>query len=562
MSFPVEWGSETRPKGGAFSGLGVFASHLNGLLGRLCFVAGVLLFEFVMRLGLLHQRGHAALLIVFGAAVVYLRLAHPFLKSQTEVLPFSLPLFFAHLVCLALYFAGFYSGSIYALTHGGTIALQAAHYASLTAPVVFLALASVPFSVCIPTLRATTPAWICSLLAAGILALLRSVMGAPLGLLRTITIDAVGLVLHSILPGVTVDGRACVINAPNFSVSVGMGCSGWEGVGLVLVFGGCWLFYFRSEIRLFRASLLVLVALVCAGLLNVVRICALMLIGNFISSDVAVNGFHSTAGWILFLGVALALAASCQNLSWVRKPTIAAHADLPPASRHLDAGSPALQARFVPRATESPLAPAYLLPFLFVLGSAFISRAASGLFDWLYPLRFFAGAFAIWYFRAELKRLKWRFGWGAAFAGISVFLIWIAPAAWSHTHTSSPLGQALGTLPISLRIGWIFFRVLTAVTVVPIAEELAFRGYLARRIVCREFDFVSFTSLTIPAVLFSSLAFGLMHGSRWIAGTLAGLAFATLLRKSGRMGDAVAAHAVSNLLLAVWVLIMGDWAQW
>jgi membrane protease YdiL (CAAX protease family) len=45
-------------------------------------------------------------------------------------------------------------------------------------------------------------------------------------------------------------------------------------------------------------------------------------------------------------------------------------------------------------------------------------------------------------------------------------------------------------------------------------------------------------------------------------GTLAGLAFAAALRWRGRMGDAVVAHAVSNLLLAAWVLGFGDWAQW
>jgi hypothetical protein len=35
-----------------------------------------------------------------------------------------------------------------------------------------------------------------------------------------------------------------------------------------------------------------------------------------------------------------------------------------------------------------------------------------------------------------------------------------------------------------------------------------------------------------------------------------------LLRHRGRMGDAVVAHAVSNLLLAVWVLTRGDWGLW
>ena len=54
----------------------------------------------------------------------------------------------------------------------------------------------------------------------------------------------------------------------------------------------------------------------------------------------------------------------------------------------------------------------------------------------------------------------------------------------------------------------------------------------------------------------------LMDWQHLLLGTLAGLAFSAALRWRGRMGDAVAAHAVSNLLLAAWVLGFGDWAQW
>jgi hypothetical protein len=35
-----------------------------------------------------------------------------------------------------------------------------------------------------------------------------------------------------------------------------------------------------------------------------------------------------------------------------------------------------------------------------------------------------------------------------------------------------------------------------------------------------------------------------------------------VLRSKGRIGDAIASHATANLLLAVWVLSRGDWAQW
>jgi CAAX prenyl protease-like protein len=211
---------------------------------------------------------------------------------------------------------------------------------------------------------------------------------------------------------------------------------------------------------------------------------------------------------------------------------------------------------------ESPATAAYLLPFLAILGASFVSKSASGYFEWLYPLRFVAAAVALWAFRREYRVLSWRFDWAAPLTGFGIFLVWIAPELLGHGDASSALGPALAALSPLARWGWIAVRVAAAVLTVPIAEELAFRGYLARRLVAREFDEVSFARLTLISVLGSSLVFGLMHGQHWLVGIVAGLGYAALLKGKGRIGDAVVTHAVSNLLLAAWVLGRGDWGMW
>jgi membrane protease YdiL (CAAX protease family) len=48
----------------------------------------------------------------------------------------------------------------------------------------------------------------------------------------------------------------------------------------------------------------------------------------------------------------------------------------------------------------------------------------------------------------------------------------------------------------------------------------------------------------------------------WIAGTLAGIVFALVAKVRGRLGEAVAAHATANLLIALWVLARGDYRMW
>jgi exosortase E/protease (VPEID-CTERM system) len=335
-----------------------------------------------------------------------------------------------------------------------------------------------------------------------------------------------------------------------------------EGMGLILAFSIIWLTYLRKQTRFPQALLLIPCALGCMWLMNVVRIAVLILLGNAAGEEVAMVGFHSQAGWIAFTAVALGFSMATQKLSWVRK--VPASASF--ASREVASGVSETLAGAAGDVSdergESPAIRPYLVPFLAILAASFISKAASGYFEWLYPLRFVAAAAALWYYWPELKKLNWRFGWIGPITGAAIFLVWIAPSWWAHGQSASRLGSDLAALSPMARWTWIAFRVAAAVVTVPIAEELAFRGYLARRFVSREFDTVAFNGLTAVSVGLSSVAFGLMHGQHWVVGIVAGLAYGLVLRWRGRFGDAVVAHAVSNLLLAAWVLGFGDWAQW
>jgi CAAX prenyl protease-like protein len=108
---------------------------------------------------------------------------------------------------------------------------------------------------------------------------------------------------------------------------------------------------------------------------------------------------------------------------------------------------------------------------------------------------------------------------------------------------------------------WLTFRVLGSVIVVPLAEELAFRGYLLRKLIARDFENVPLDQFTWVSFIGSSVLFGLLHG-RWVAGTLAGMAYAWAVYRRGQLGDAVLAHMTTNALIAACVLLQGRWALW
>jgi CAAX prenyl protease-like protein len=96
---------------------------------------------------------------------------------------------------------------------------------------------------------------------------------------------------------------------------------------------------------------------------------------------------------------------------------------------------------------------------------------------------------------------------------------------------------------------------------VPLVEELAFRGYLMRRLVAADFERVRPEAVTWASCLLSSLAFGLLHRS-WPAGAAAGMIFALAYRRRGRLFDAVLAHSVTNGLVVIFALAAGDRQLW
>jgi len=100
-----------------------------------------------------------------------------------------------------------------------------------------------------------------------------------------------------------------------------------------------------------------------------------------------------------------------------------------------------------------------------------------------------------------------------------------------------------------------------AVVTVPIAEELFFRGYLLRKLVSVDFESVDPRHFTWMSFLLSSILFGLLH-QNWIGGILAGLAFAMVQYRRGRLTDAIVAHSACNALVAAYVIATSSWGLW
>ncbi len=328
---------------------------------------------------------------------------------------------------------------------------------------------------------------------------------------------------------------AWTIGSPRFSVEIAPTCSGLEGIGLILVFTLVWLLLFKDECRFPQALLLLPLGVVVLFLLNSARIAALILIGNAGFESIATGGFHSQAGWIAFNVVALGTSVAARHVSWISK------------------SKPAPAAVTV----TNPTAP-WVMPFVAILAAGMAAHAMSASFEWLYGLRIVAVAITLWVYRATYRKIDWRIDWTAPAAGLLVFALWLA----LDPSGPGPMPRELATASSTARFAWLALRIVGAIVTVPIAEELAFRGFLLRRFISPEFETISFRAFSWLAFVASSILFGLLHGQRWIAGTIAGLIFASVVTRRGRFGNAVIAHTTANALIAVAVLAFGHWDLW
>ena len=346
--------------------------------------------------------------------------------------------------------------------------------------------------------------------------------------------------VHSLLSFTTsdivYDTVTCSLGTSRFWVTVAPDCSGYEGIGLIWVFLGGYLWFFRSTLRFPQALLLFPLGTLVIFLANALRIYGLILLGSYGSPEIAMGGFHSQGGWLALNLVALGLVGVAGRSQWISLTAA--------------------------KAKTTNYTAAYLAPMLTIVLVTMLTLIITHKgFDYYYPVRVFAAVGVLWFFRKAYQGLSWRCSWEAVAAGVGVFVLWMALEPASEVAANESFGAGLQGMGPTWATLWLVFRVLGAVVTVPIAEELAFRGYLCRRLIGAEFQEVPLGKFTWFSFILSSVVFGVLHG-RVFAGTLAGLVFALVLYRHKRLSDAVWAHAITNGLLAVYVLSTSTWTLW
>ena len=218
---------------------------------------------------------------------------------------------------------------------------------------------------------------------------------------------------------------------------------------------------------------------------------------------------------------------------------------------------------------------AYLAPFVAFFFLIALGELVAKLFEgyafwmasapryWIYPLQtFVCGLLIALGWKDYHLQMPQRAGY-AVFVGAVVFFIWILPQemfgfarrldgfdpAFFGTGGSHTLNTAL--------------RFVRLVIVVPLLEEIFWRGFLLRYLVNQDFTRVPFGTFSWKSFAIVTAGFCLEHSYEDYAGAiLAGALYNLVAYQTRSLSACVVAHAVTNLWLGIYIMRTGQWGFW
>lgn len=154
--------------------------------------------------------------------------------------------------------------------------------------------------------------------------------------------------------------------------------------------------------------------------------------------------------------------------------------------------------------------------------------------------------------------------------GLAVCAMWVAPdqifPGWrEHWLFQNSITGTVNTTIAPSELAdplVVILRVVRAVLLVPILEELFWRGWLPRWIVNNDWQKVPLGTFNVMAFVVTAVLFASEHGPFWEVGLLCGFIYNWYMWKTKSLGDLVLVHAVTNAALSGFVMVTKQYAYW
>jgi CAAX prenyl protease-like protein len=153
--------------------------------------------------------------------------------------------------------------------------------------------------------------------------------------------------------------------------------------------------------------------------------------------------------------------------------------------------------------------------------------------------------------------------------GVAVCALWVAPdlliPGWrdSVVFQNGVTGRLTTSIaPAELTPLMLVLRTMRAALLVPVLEELFWRGWLPRWLQDSRFHRVPLGAYTTFAFVGTAVLFAAEHGPYWEVGLLCGVIYNWWMWRTRSLGDLILVHATTNLALSLFVIATGRWTFW
>jgi uncharacterized protein len=205
----------------------------------------------------------------------------------------------------------------------------------------------------------------------------------------------------------------------------------------------------------------------------------------------------------------------------------------------------------------------YIAPFVVYVGMIALHLSP----EILFPLRFVLVLAVLLFISRPYITLKPSQALASIGIGLAVFVIWIGPDLLfgpNYRHSWVFFGGPSSSLPPQAqRNSWFLaIRVVSSVALVPVLEELFWRGWLMRWLINPDFLKVPLGTYQTVAFWLTAILFASEHGPYWEVGLITGVIYNLWIVRTRNLADCILAHAVTNGALAFYVLAAGQWQYW
>jgi len=357
---------------------------------------------------------------------------------------------------------------------------------------------------------------------------------------KNITFELVSTFLNMFFDNATMNINDLSIGTDNFLIYIGHPCSGSVGINLFLLMAGVIYFSEHSRYSTSKFGFLILISFgfMLSFIGNALRIFLLIVIGDLGYGEIALQGFHSSAGIFFFLAL-ISCFLYCYALINTKKP-------------------PSLAFKHKHFLEVNDVYP-YVFPFMVWLLLGILSRVFYFYWDWGYAIRVVLFFYIIWLFKDWAKKnLKLSNYFIAVIAGLEIGLIWLYFMQENQVDNNFHYFLSSHSLVIS---SWLILKVIGFIVIVPVVEELFFRGFLSRALIRFEFKSIPLGQFSFYSFIGSAIAFSLLHQNYYLAFFVACI-LNYILMKTKSLGAVILCHAIANATICVYIIYFNRWDIW